>query len=333
MGRGWIIWFAAGRALLLSPGAAAEPGAGIAVVATGSADEAAAAEFAGILDQAVTRRHPEAPRNTDAVMRQAGAEWPEPYVVVFDVERAVVRVLRPEDGMVLYRPLDPPVARQEPYAVALAAAELLDLAATTPLAEAAAVAPPPATERRAEVPRWALGVVAGGTSVVGLGGELAVIQPSFGVEVLLDRRRGPWFGALSLQAGVWSFQERSVAGAAGGDAAAVELQRHDLVLDAALGRGIGPAALLLSVELGFAFSSYTVRNSSARRVDDALQVAGWLGVAVAVRLDVGAGFFVQTGTGLAWSPDAESFRIGSVPVFDAGDVQLRGSLMLGWNSG
>ena len=233
--------------------------------------------------------------------------------------------------MVLYRPLDPAVA-QESYAVALAAAELVDLAATTPLAEAAAVQPPPATERRPVPPGWALGVVAGGVSVVGLLGDQAGHQPVVGLELVLDRRRADWFGALSVTGAVWGVQERGLSAGAGVDAATVALERHDVVLAATLGRGIGPAALMLSVEFGFAISRFMARDALGSPIGEALFLGGWLGIGAAVRLDLGVGFFVQAGTGIAWTPEAHPYVFRSEPVFDGGDVQLRGRLAFGWDS-
>lgn len=317
---------------LLRPVAAPGQTIAAAVVTVGEADKAAAAEFSGIVDAAVVLRRPGAPRDTDAVMGQAGREWPEAYVVVFDVADAVVRVLRPQDGLVLYRPLDADVARNSPYTAALAAAELLDLAVTTPLARIAAVPPPPATERRPVPPCWALGLAAGGTSVVGLAGDLALVQPVVAIELLLDRRRSDWFGALSLAGALAGLQQRNLPERIGIGPRAATLDRDDLILQATLGRGIGPAALLLSLELGFAFTRFTVREPTGAVLDRARRAAGWLGLTAAVRLDLGAGFFLQAGTGVAWAPESRPFVQGSDPVFDAGAFQLRGHLAVGWDS-
>ena len=167
---------------------------------------------------------------------------------------------------------------------------------------------------------------------MGLPGDLAVYQPVVGLELVLDRRRAAWFGALSVTGAVWGVQERSVSAEAGMDAATVALERHDLVLAATLGRGIGPAALMLSAEFGFAFSRFSVRDPLGSPIDEALLLGGWLGIGAAVRLDLGVGFFVQAGTGIAWTPEAHPYVFRSEPLFDGGDVQLRGSLAFGWDS-
>src|SRR5206468_1490748 len=86
-----------------------------------------------------TRRHRLEAVGRPSVLWDQVRRWSERFVVVVDTAQATVEVVRPEDGTVISRVLDPTAARSAPHAVALAAAELLELAREAPLARAAAV--------------------------------------------------------------------------------------------------------------------------------------------------------------------------------------------------
>ena len=72
----------------------------VAVVTAGAGAEPAAHYLETQLDHPAVRRHSENARHLDALVAEARAGWHEELVVIVDTERAVVSVVRPEDGTI-----------------------------------------------------------------------------------------------------------------------------------------------------------------------------------------------------------------------------------------
>src|SRR5688500_20176089 len=109
---------------------------------------------------------------------EAARGAPEDFVIALDVANGLVRVVRTEDATAVARAVDRAAAAESPYAVALVAAELLEVAREAP--PAAALPPPEVPGRRRVDParlRWSVALRAGAAFTIGLGGTVALLTP------------------------------------------------------------------------------------------------------------------------------------------------------------
>src|SRR5204863_7771353 len=110
----------------------------VALITATPASDAAARYLSAQIDLPVVRRYSANARHLDKLVEEARASWREDLVVIVDADRAVVSVVRPADGTIGSRALSSSAARA-PYAIALAAVELLELVRGAPPAHAAAL--------------------------------------------------------------------------------------------------------------------------------------------------------------------------------------------------
>jgi hypothetical protein len=123
--------------------------------------------------------------------------FPEPYLIFADPRAGRVLVMRPSDRTVLLRAIDEATARESPYALAVAAAELLRLARaseTLPNLE-----PPPTSEARPS-PRLALGTtISVGVAITeAFGHEPLLVQPTFALALDLIETESELFSTIAL---------------------------------------------------------------------------------------------------------------------------------------
>src|SRR5688572_27547141 len=165
--------------------ALAEPAPSVAIViAPTEQGTEFASQLAGELDEPATVRT--STISFHALLDVPELHWPERYLVFADPSEARILVIRPEDRTLLLRALDPDAARAAPFALAVAAAELLRAARATEKTSG---------DRIAQKTGLALGAsVAVGVSVVeAFGYEPILVQGTVEVDLeLLDRERDLW---------------------------------------------------------------------------------------------------------------------------------------------
>ena len=211
----------------------------VALVTASSSSDEAARYLATQIDLPVVRRETPNARHLDALVTEARTSWHEDLVVVIDTDNAVVSVVRPADGTIGSRALSP-TAVSAPYAVALAAVELLEIVRSAPPARSAAL---PSPESSGVGTRWSFD--AGIVQSVTTSGNIGLLQPTIGADLELGRpRRSVWF-SLGLHAtGLAPIQRQQVLLLASGpdDRGIIQYGKNEVGLRLGIGHRQGAAA-------------------------------------------------------------------------------------------
>lgn len=311
--------------LLSAAAARARADAEVAIVIAGPPDERAARHVGELLDARSTVRTG-AETGDERAWIEATCGAGDVYVVALAVAAGRVRVARCEDRTVLSRTFDPAAAAAAPFAIALVAVELLELAREAPLAEREVGRPPPP---RARPPSWALFV--GPSAGIGLSapleGSLVLFAPVVGAELLVGRSRRPWRFGVALEGIPIAQTTRAL------DAGQVRVRyrRSELTLRPTIGVRRGPAMLLGWIDLSVAWVSATARLDGVvagehRRFDLGT------GAGVGLRVDLGLGIHLQLGLGIRCSSDPVRYLVRGVPSIDEGVAQVRSMIALGWTT-
>ncbi len=308
----------------------------VALVTASPSSEAAARYFSTQTELPVVRRQSHNSRDLDALVGEARTSWPEALVVVLDADRAVVSVLRPGDGTVGSRRLDAPAAAA-PYAVALAAAELLEIVRDAPSARAAALVPtvpPPLTTR------WVIGLEV--LETVSINGDVGLVRPAAGVDLDVSPRASSlWLGIGLHVSGLVPLQRDQVLVLPNGpdDHGRLEYERNELSLRVALGQRYGRAEALGYAEGGVAFIDVKAIDHRADLVAEDNRATPWFGFGAELRYRLWAGVSLGVGAGLAWLPSPSSFYTSppgpsaTVPALAEGSVEIRARAGFAWSSG
>ncbi len=337
--------------------ATAARASGVAVVVAHERDVAAAEHVAAGLGAGVVRRVASAPEDVQLLLEEARRAWPEELVVVLDTGRRSVRVLRVSDGTVLSRVLEHLVAERSPYAVSVAALELLELVGfpprppeAEPPPEPARPEPPPApvsfpvqpprapaSVRPDPGPSPAFVVLGGAMLDAAADGDLALVQPALGAEFQLRFR--PWVATAGARVSAFGGRQRSVAPGAGADQifdADVEYARTDVGLRAGFGTRDGDATALAIVQGGLGFVSVTgvgeLRDGGPSRDGEVSRLVPWFGGGGELRYGVGAGLGIGLDVGVAFQPSSASYTVDGTSAYDEGNYHVRGGVLAFWES-
>ncbi len=307
----------------------------VAVVTASPASSDAVRYLTTQIDSPVVRRTTPNARHLSALVGEARASWPEDLVVVVDTERGVVSVVRPSDGTMSSRALSPS-ATSAPYAVALAAVELLEIVRGAPQARAAALAEPrpPALSTR-----WSL--EAGVLQSVSLGGDVGMLRPTAGLDVELSRGASPLWCAFGLHAtglvGIDRSQILVLPSGADGRSS-IEYRRDELSARVKLGHRQGRSAVAAWSDVGLAFIRMDARDSPDDLVTEDRRRAFWLGLGGELRYTLVHGFALGIGAGAAWFPVTSRYFASPadirprVPALVEGAVEFRAQAFLAWES-
>lgn len=262
------------------------------------------------------------------------------FVVTIDTDAARVEVRAFSSGSTLERRMDGP---QDGYALALIAAELLELArsgADPSTLSAAAVQPPeglPRALRRAELPtldaapsRDALLALtfAAGLHVWGgwEGSGIVLAQPTIIAELLVHLEGAPWSvgGAIAL-AGLGTFTRQ-------GDAALGRYGRHEVAVRLSAGSEVGSLGTQVLAYLGLgvaAVSGSGTLPSSGREVERWSD--GWsVGGALEIRQPLYEGLVLALELGVDALPAPIRFTALGEPLLVEPSARLGGRLWVGW---
>jgi len=333
-----------GFGCLLCVAASARAQTDVAFVTRSAEDVEVMQQLARLLDRKVGQRSEPSPRAPAAIMQEAAADWPEPYVVVLDRQGDTVHVLRPRDRTIVSRVLAPELIAESAYAVALATAELLEWLgaaphARTPERESPAAspgpaprAPPPEQSAHARsTPSWAVGADLELTSSPGY--DVSLVRPSVVGELQLGRGAWPVWLAFGLRgSGRASWEPRLAPGVVAGGVRQVEYSSTDLALHAALGLGDGAAALIAGLVSGLSWVDVEARERRGEVAGDSAEVRGWLGLGVWLRYPIAWGLGLSVGAELHWQPDRARYRVAGAEVLEEGPLRTQTRVGLVWES-
>jgi len=305
----------------------------VAVLAASPESRAAAERLAAQIDLPTIPRESPRARDLRALVREARDGYPETLVVVLDAERATVSALRPRDGTIGSRALSPAAAR-EPYALALAAAELLELVRAAPLAEAASLPPP--TPRS---PTSSVSVTLGVQQSTGSSGPLAQLAPSVGLGIIGPAAPGAAFFGVGLVAtGLGPERRQPLALSLPGGEVEGELAytREELSLRPRVGLRDGPVALSAFFDLGGLRATARAREAGGREVLEDRRITAWVGAGGELGYSLGAGFSLDLAAGLAIFPSISRYFPGprggadGAPSLEENGAEARARVAIGW---
>jgi hypothetical protein len=283
--------------------AGAAAGNTVAIVIASPASDSAARYLATQIDLPTVRRGSDNARQPDLLLKEARAKWNEDLVVVVDSERGTVSVVRPSDGTVGSRTLSADAAAA-PYAVALAAVELLEIVRNAPPAHT-----PPEQSRSPRGVVVHLAFDAGIVQSVGTSGNLGLLEPTIGFDVGFSRSKSPvWLLAGVHASGlVPSERDLTLILPAGPTRGSVEYLRNEVALRFGIGHRVGPSAVFGSADLGLAFIRLHAQDSlgTSSVIDQRTSI--WLGLGAELRYTVVGGFALGIGAGVAFLPVPSRF--------------------------
>ena len=273
----------------------------VAIVTVSPASDAAAQYLATQIDLPTVRRHSENARHLDKLIIEARRLFPEDLVVVIDSEQASVSVVRPSDGTIGSRTLAESAGRA-PYAVALAAVELLEIVRNAPIAHAPVVAAPPPFVLR-------LSADAGLVQSVGTTGNVGLLEPTLGMDVAVARPSSSvwWLGGLRATGLVPMTRDSTLVLPTGDSRGRVEYRRDELSVRAGVGHRQGPSAVFGWADMGLAFIRVHSQDATAAYRTDDRRSAIWLGIGAELRYTVVGGFALGIGAGVAFLPVASRY--------------------------
>jgi hypothetical protein len=329
--------FARGAALfaciVASPGlAGAET---IAIVTASPSSDAAARYFRTQVDQPAAKLETSNARDLDALVREARHKWHKDLIVVIDADRATVSVIRPWDGTISSRALDES-ASSAPYAVALAAVELLEIVRAAPPAKAAAL---PGAPVRPLVPRASVDI--GLVESVSKNGEIGLLQPTTGIDIELSREPHAWWIAFGVHATGLSPMQRAqtlLLPKGADENGVIEYARTEVSLRLSIGDRQGQSAAVGYCDIGAAVARATAYDRTTTAIASDQRPLFWLGVGGELRYRLGADFSLGVGAGGAFLPVTSTFlasppgAAAPVPAFEESPIEFRARLSLIWES-
>jgi len=276
----------------------------VAIVTASKDSELAARSLSTQLDLPTVRRPTENARHLDRLVVEARTKWHEDLVVVVDAEQATVSVLRPSDGTIGSRTLGESASRA-PYAVALAAVELLEIVRNAPPAHSppSESAPP----RRSLVLRMSFDF--GLVQSVGTSGNLGLLEPTAGADLMLARPASPGFLLAGVHATglVPTQRDLTLVLPSGDSRGRVDYLRDELSARFGIGHRQGPSAVFGWGDVGVAFIHIRARDLDGSFSSEDRRAAIWLGVGAELRYTVIAGLALGIGAGVAFLPVPSRF--------------------------
>lgn len=307
----------------------------IAIVTAPGTSEEAARYFRSQVDRPVAALETTNARDLDALVREARQKWHKDLIVIIDAERATVSVIRPWDGTISSRALDES-ASSAPYAVALAAVELLELVRAAPPARSAAL---PGAPMRPIVPRASVDI--GILESVSKNGEIGLLQPTTGVDIELSREPHAFWIAFGVHATGLSPTQRTqplLLPKGTDEKGVIEYARTEVSLRLSIGDRQGQSAAVGWCDVGAAVARATAYDRTVTAIASDQRTLFWLGVGGELRYRLGADFSLGIGAGGAFLPVTSRFiasppgAAAPVPAFEESPVEFRARLALIWES-
>lgn len=313
---------------------AARPALAQQVLVVADTDDAAAAERLVASLEEPAARAVASPRPADTLRARACREHDVAYVIALDGRGGVVHVVRCADATLVSRGLEPGLARQAPYAMAVVAEELLELIRTAPLATAPAAlaaarvaAPGTIAVRVRAGPSPVTGALGLGVLVAaGLDGTAAWAAPRLGADVVLGRSRWPMWLAIGLRFAPLGMRTYAVEDAAGTE---IAFWRHEGALRLALGRDSGGSALVAWAEAGVALVLASAATRDGAELGHDRRLRALLAAGAELRYTLTGRLTIGLELGVGWSPKAVRYHVGGPPILEDGSLTARAALSLG----
>ncbi|MCC7380559.1 MAG: hypothetical protein IT384_01915 [Deltaproteobacteria bacterium] len=259
------------------------------------------------------------------LLAAARGAWSTAFVVVLAPERGQVTVIRAEDGTALSRFLDRRAFAESPYALAVAAAELLELA-RRPRGD------PSAPEMQAVLlAGWSFLASAGVALGSGPGDEPVLFQPSL-VAALLYRGSGhAWWTSIGMGARFLGAADAALGD--GEDALTTSYRTEELELTAAIGLSSGDLDVGLTTGIGGSYTRVSVRRPGGEPIAEDQRLVAWVPFGSELRYALGRGFWLGFSAEVGFVPRPARYLVAGRVSLEEGGVRGTASLSLVWASG
>jgi hypothetical protein len=242
------------------------------------------------------------------------------YAVVLDTPRARITVVRAKDGTILSRTLDPAVANESPYAVALSAMQLLDVARE--VKQVAVIDGRPVVAGRTVTFRASLALDAAIAVAAGSGQEAVLAQPMLGIALVMRATDTAWWASLGFRAR--AFGGRAIALSDTASDLTMRYERTDGVLRLLIGRTEGRIEYALALEGGGSNTRASARPSAGGAViAEDRRLNAWGGAGLEGRLRLFGGISLALGGTVAFVPQPTRYHVRE-EVYAEGKLRLVG---------
>jgi hypothetical protein len=305
---------------LWSSAAAAE----ISLVRDSDADEEVASRLEQLIGQPVER----VSRDSNALQ----GDRADSALVSIDREHSRVQVASIANPTGLSRELDAGVIAQSPYAVALAAAELLDwldVLAEPDATTAGGRAPQSAGRSRR---RLTFGLGFDFELQAQLERALAFLRPALNLELAFDRGSRGFFWAAGARVSAPLGRDVDFDASTRLENATLRAQAMDAAAQVVGGYEIGPLALTAHAAAGVAYLRVVARDSQQRSLGSSALFSPLIGVGLGVRLAVAYGFALAIRGEAQWAGPQTRYHIEGTEVLDSAAIRLGLLAGLMWES-
>jgi hypothetical protein len=253
-------------------------------------------------------------------------------LVSIDREHSRVHVASIANPAGLSRELDSSVIAQSPYAVALAAAELLDWLDT--------LAEPGAPSAEARSPRLAGRSARRLTFGLGfdfelqaqLARDLAFARPALNLELAFDRGSRGFFWTAGARVSAPLGRDVDFLATGALEDASVRAQAMDAALQAVGGYELGPLALTIHLAAGVAYLRVAARDAEQHSLGSSALFSPLVGAGVGARLAVAYGFALAVRGEAQWAGPQTIYKIDGESGLDSAAVRFGLLAGLMWES-
>jgi hypothetical protein len=303
-----------------SSAAAAE----ISFVRDSDSDEEVASRLEQLIGQPVER----VSRDSDVLQGDDG----DAAVVSIDREHSRVQVASIGNPKGLSRELDSSVIAQSPYAVALAAAELLDWLDV--LAEPGATAGDGRAQQKAgrSHRRLTFGLGFDFELQAQVDRELAFLRPALNLELAFDRGSRGFFWTAGARVSAPLGRDVDIAASPELEDATLRAQAMDAAAQVVGGYAFGPLALTAHAAAGVAYLRVVARDAQQHSLGSSALFSPLVGAGLGVRLSVAYGFALAVRGEAQWAGPRTKYHIEGTQVLDSAPLRLGLLAGLLWES-
>jgi hypothetical protein len=247
-----------------------------------------------------------------ALLKAARSSWSEPYAIVLDTPRARISILRPADGTVLSRAIDTTIA-EAPYAVALTASELFDLARSN--VRGRAVVDEGVETHEAPGLDGSLAIDAALALSASPGHEVSLVQPMIGAAFVLRGSGSRWWASLGLRTRMFGARETRAADLS------IRYDRIDASLRLLFARDQGAFDVALAIEAGGSQTRVLAKDDTGLVLAEDDRLVPWGGAGIEAHIGIAGGLSFTSAAGLLFVPRPTRYHVRN-EVYSEGSIRL-----------
>jgi hypothetical protein len=260
-----------------------------------------------------------------AMLKRLADRRPESVILAIDLARGGLVLVRRADRLIVSRDFDSVLATKSPYAVAVAAAELVELALNREISVEHETTRP----SDAKISRDSFSIMGG----VLLSGQtkdsISLIQPELGGRIRLYLGKTDFF----TESGIYLAPSVSETSLESNGSLASRLRRYDGEFRAGL--GWTTASMSMSFDSGFGISALRISaedaGSARMESSDDMRLISWITAGFSAQYQIAENVGILSQLGLVWVPEPVRFFARSEEIYREGPLRIRTSLGVAWD--